>query len=326
MEAKSQHYLLSKQARALSVKRIVRLSDEEAFAEYVAVRFADTGGEPACIWCGSKKLYFISTRKKWKCADPDCGCHFSPTTGTPFASRKLPYRDILVAIALFAKAPKGVSAIRLSHELEVWYKTAFVLLHKIREAVGIEQHRHQLRGVVEIDGGYNGGHVRPYNNRSKRIDRRSTRYSEKRQCVTIMRERGGRSRAFIMSESDAAKIVPDVVAPGSVIMADEAPVYNRLHGQYKVLRVNHDRQYSAGTGVSTNWAESYFAHLDRSEKGIHHRIAGNYLDQYANEMTWREDNRRRSDQEKFDELGHLMTRGGVSRRMKGYWQRRKVAA
>lgn len=129
-----------------------------------------------------------------------------------------------------------------------------------------------------------------------------------------------------MSESDAAKLVPTVIAQGSVIVTDESPVYNRLHGQYQMLRVNHEKQYSAGNGVSTNWAESYFARLDRSEKGIHHRIAGDYLDQYANEMTWREDNRRRSDQEKFNELGHLMTRGGVSRRMKGYWQRRKVGA
>lgn len=229
-------------------------------------------------------------------------------------------------MALFAKAPKGLSAIRLSHELEVWYKTAFVLLHKMREQVGIEQHRHQLRGIVEIDGGYNGGHVRPRNNQVDRIDRRSTRYSEKRQCVTIMRERGGRSRAFVCSESEGARIAAEIIAPGSIIMADENKAYNRLHGLFDVRRVNHQKQYSAGNGVSTNWAESYFARLDRAEKGIHHHIAGDYLNAYADEMSWREDNRRRSDLEKFDALAHLMTRGGVSRRMKGYWQRRRVAA
>lgn len=308
------------------MKRITRLSDEEAFAEFVALRFCANGGEPICERCGTPKPYFISTRRKWKCSNKACQRHFSATTDTPFASRKLSYQDIMIAIALFAKAPKGISAIRLSHELEVWYKTAFVLLHKIREAVGIEQHRHELRGIVEVDGGYNGGYVRPRNIAKDRIDRRSTRYSAKRKCVSIMRERGGRSRAFIMSEAEAALMVRQVVAPGSEIVADENPVWNRLHGQYRVRRVNHQKQYSAGNGVSTNWAESYFARLDRSEKGIHHHIAGDYLDQYANEMSWREDNRRRSDQEKFDMLAGLMTRGGVSRRMKGYWQRRRVDA
>jgi hypothetical protein len=65
--------------------------------------------------------------------------------------------------------------------------------------------------------------------------------------------------------------------------------------------------------------------LDRAEKGIFHRIAGLYLHAYANEMSWREDNRRRPDQERFDALARLMTRGGVSRQWKGYWQRRKAA-
>jgi transposase-like protein len=324
-EAKSQHFLLSKQARALSVKRIVRLSDEEAFAEYVAVRFADNAGKPKCVRCGGEELYFISTRRKWKCADSKCQRQFSATTGTPFASRKLSYRDILISVALFAKAPKGLSAIRLSHELEVWYKTAFVLLHKIREAVGIHQHCRTLRGIVEVDGGYNGGYVRPRNKHIERIDRRRLRYSDRRQCVVIMRERWGHSRAFVCSEAEAARLVPQVVEPGSTIVADDSPVYNRLHGRYRVLRINHDKHFAEGE-ASTNWAESYFARLDRAEKGIHHRIAGDYLDHYANEMSWREDNRRRTDQEKFDSLAHLMTRGGVSRKWKGYWQRHQVAA
>lgn len=203
-----QHFLLSKQARALSVKRITRLSEEGAFAEFVKVRFSDNGGEPYCLRCGSQKPYFISTRRKWKCSEPACGRQFSPTTDTPFASRKLSYQDILHAVALFAKMPKGLSAILLSHLVEMEYKTAFVMLHKIRERVGIEQHRHEIRGTVEVDGGYNGGYVRPFNNRGQRVDRRKFRYSEQRQCVTIMRERWGRSRAFICSEEEAAKLVP----------------------------------------------------------------------------------------------------------------------
>lgn len=255
-----------------------------------------------------------------------CQRQFSPTTGTPFASRKLSYRDILIAIALFAKAPKGMSAIRLSHELEVWYKTAFVLLHKLREQVGIEQHRHALKGAVEIDGAYFGGHVRPNNNKPLRKDRRRLPHqSGKRQCVTVIRERGGRSRAFVRSESDTARLASEVIEAGTIIYADESPAYNRLHGRYDVRRINHEKLFAEGD-ISTNHAESSHSRMRRAEIGIHHHISGTYLDAYADEMTWREDHRRRDDLEKFTALVGMMTRGGVSRMWKGYWQRRKAAA
>lgn len=325
MEEKSQHFSLSKASRDLSIKRITRLSEQEAFDEFVAFRFADSGGQPVCVHCDAKKPYFIRTRRKWRCSNKACQRQFSPTTGTPLASRKLAYRDILLAIAKFSKAPKGMSAIRLMEDLEVDYKTAFVLLHKLREMIAKEQHSHQLRGTVEIDGGYNGGHVRPKNNQADRVDRRSTRYSKDRKCVTVMRERWGRTRAFICSESDGAALVPSVIMPGSRIVADENVAFNRLHGRYEVLRVNHSKHYAAGE-ASTNWAESYFARLDRSEKGVYHRIAGRYFDAYADEMTWREDTRRETRNSRYEALCRMMMRGGVSRQWKGYWQRRKEAA
>lgn len=317
-----QHFLLSKQARELSLKRIVRLSDEEAFAEFVAVRFAENDGEPHCIYCGVQNPYFISTRRKWKCSDKACQRHFSATTDTPFASRKLPFGDLLITMALFCKAPKGMSAIRLSHELNVSYKTAFVMLHKLREAVSKAQHSVELGGEVEIDGGYNGGHVRPHNNKPLRVDRRRLPHrSGKRECVVVMRARRGRTRTFVMSEAEGARHAPSVIRQDSTVYADDNPSFNRLHGHFRdVRRINHQKQYADGT-TSTNWAESYFARLDRAEIGIHHHVAGPYLAAYADEMTWREDTRRQSDQAKYDALGHLMTRGGVSRAWKGYWQR-----
>lgn len=321
-----QHFLLSKQARSLSVKRITRLSDEEAFAEYVALRFVHNDGKPMCDRCGAQDPYFISTRRKWKCSRKVCQRQFSPTTDTPFASRKMSYGDIMIAMALFCKSPKGMSAIRLAHELEVCYKTAFVLLHKLREAVGIEQHRHTLSGEVEIDGGYNGGHVRPHNNKPLRKDRRQLPHqSGKRLCASVMRERWGRTRAFVCSEAEAARLAPDIIAKASSVYADEKSVYHRLHGHFTAVhRVNHEKQYADGP-VSINWAESFFSRVDRAEMGIYHHIAGPYFGAYLDEMSWREDNRRRPDGEKFEALAYMMTRGGVSRRMKGYWQRRKVA-
>lgn len=290
------------------------------------MRFAENDGEPFCPWCGHKEVYSIRTRRKWRCKSKCCQRDFSATSGTVFASRKLSFGDLLLVIAHQSNVAKNLSAIDMSKRLEVQYKTAFVWCHKMREAIGTEQHRHPLRGDVEIDGAYYGGHVRPKNEQKLRVDRRKKTYSsDKRQCVVIMRERFGKSRAFVCSEKEAAHFMPKIVLPGSRIFADGDPAYNRLHMSYKILRVDHNKQFAKGA-ASTNWAESYFSRLDRAEYGTHHRIAGSYLEAYANEISWREDRRRYPANENYEELLRIATHHPVSRQWKGYWQRRKEAA
>ena len=321
-----QHFLLSKHARTLSTKRIHRLSDEEAFAEFSAIRFCETGGQPVCPWCGHREVYAITTRRKWKCQSKACRRQFSATSGTIFASHKLSFRDLLLAIAHFTNSAKGISAVRMTQELEVSYKTAFVLAHKFREALSAIQQANDLRGFVEIDGAYFGGYVKPKNNRPKRVDRRRLIHrTGKRQCVVIFRERHGRSRPIVCSEREAASLAHTIIEPGSAIYTDENTDWNRLAARYVLNMVNHSERYSEG-GSSTNWAESFFSRLRRFELGTHHHISGPYLAAYANEASLREDRRRYSNEENFHAIGLATTRHPVSRMWKGYWQRRKAAA
>lgn len=81
-------------------------------------------------------------------------------------------RDILLAIAIFVNAAKGISALQLGRDLDVQYKTAFVMAHKLREAMALEHHDATLAGEVEVDGAYFGGYVRPENRKEDRNDRR----------------------------------------------------------------------------------------------------------------------------------------------------------
>ena len=97
-----------------------------------------------------------------------------------------------MAFSLFVNAAKGISSLQLSRYLGLHAKTAFVLLHKLRCALMSNAATTQLSGVVEIDGGWFGGHVRPENHRVARIDRRRRQHqSGKRRCVVVMRQRGG---------------------------------------------------------------------------------------------------------------------------------------
>ena len=81
------------------------------------------------------------------------------------------------------------------------------------------------------------------------------------------------------------------VAKGTVLNADEASAWNGLHERFEVKRINHQETCSLD-GACTNWAEEYFSRLRRAEIGIHHHSAGAFLLRYAQESSWREDNRR----------------------------------
>src|SRR5579875_964664 len=166
----AQHFLLSAKARTLSLASILRLTDEEAHQRFVAIRFAANGGSPYCPRCECTAVYAYASRRSWKCKA--CERQFSVTSGTIFASRKLPIRDYLAAIAIFVNAAKGVSALQLGRDLDVQYRTAFVLAHKLREAIGDAHMQGQLAGEVEVDGAYFGGHVRPENEKAERKDHR----------------------------------------------------------------------------------------------------------------------------------------------------------
>ena len=103
-------------------------------------------------------MYAITSRGTWQCKA--CNKQFSVTSGTIFGSRKRPIRDYLLAIAIFVNGAKGHSALQLSRDLNCQYKTAFVLAHKLREAIGSQLETGEIGGdgkSVEVDGAYFGG-------------------------------------------------------------------------------------------------------------------------------------------------------------------------
>ena len=244
------------------------------------------------------------------------------TSRTLFASRKLPFQILLLAIDLFVNAVKGISSLQISRDLDGHAKTAFVLLHKFRCALLSSASKLALSGVVEIDGAWFGGHVRPRNHRLERIDRRRREHQNgKRRCVVVMRQRGGPTAPIVTTrEAEAMPVIRQRVAGGSIVHADEASAWDDLYAWYEMRRINHRRAYSMD-GACTNQAESYFSRLRRAEIGQHHHIAGPYLDQYSSELAWREDTRRTPNGEQFTTAGRLAAGHPPSSRWTGYWQR-----
>ena len=195
----AQHFLLSAAARTLSLRKIYKAGESAAYESFCKMRWPK--GKPLCPRCGHDQAYSIPTRRKFKCK----ACHhqLSVTSGTILASRKMDFVDLLAAICITVNASKGVSMDQLSRALDCQYKTAFVLAHKLREAMALEvQTGEVLNGHVEVDCAYFGGHIRPANVKTDRVDRRLKRHQTgKRRVVVAFRERTGRTLPFVaMSE------------------------------------------------------------------------------------------------------------------------------
>jgi transposase-like protein len=322
----SQHFLLSSKARTLSLVAVLRMTDQEAETAFARIRWAATAGKPVCPHCECTTVYECrrpNGASRYRCKA--CRGDFSITSGTLFAFHKMPLRTYLAAIAIFINEVKGKSALALSRDLGVQYKTAFVLAHKLREAMATEMKGRMIGGpgkIAEVDGGYFGGYQKPANHRENRRDRRLAKNQNgKRQCVVIIRERDGKTLPSVFrTEGDALSFIRNRVAPGTELMADESGAWNDLHGRFTMKRINHQEAYSMA-GACTNGAEEFFSRMRRAEIGHHHHIAGTYLVRYAQEASWREDNRRVSNGEQVQQVVGLAMAAKPSVDFCGYWQR-----
>lgn len=314
------HFLLTAAARTLSLRDIYKGGEDKAFETFCQIRWSDNDGKPVCPKCGCVEAFSIETRRKFKCK----GCHhqFSPTSGTIFASRKMAYVDLLAAICIVTNGAKGVSALQLARDIDCQHKTAFVMAHKLREAMASEVAGETLNGTIEVDGAYVGGHIRPANKKEDRIDRRLAQHqSGKRRVVVVARERQGRTLTTVTkSEADGVDFVRAVVSESSEVHADEASHWDALHARFDTKRINHQVAYSLD-GACTNQAESFLARLRRMIDGQHHHVSPQHLHQYAAHAAWAEDHRRQDNGALCHRALGLALAHPVSREWKGYWQR-----
>lgn len=327
-----QHFLLSAEARTLSVRKVFEMSDDEAFAVFREVRWGKSG-DVVCPVCGViGKHYFKATRKQWQCKD--CKHTFSVTSGTIFAFHKLPLKVYLGAIAIFTNAVKGISALQLGRDLGVQYKTAFVLAHKIRESLMEKRDDAPLSGEIHMDGAYVNGHIRPKNKKADRIDRRlAVNQKPGKRCVFVMRQKcqelaagAVKTLTFVIkgeNQTDVSNLAESYVKKGSIICADESNAYDPLHAKFDTRRVNHSVEYRAEDGTTNNLAESYFARFRRMQYGQVHKFGNLYLANYANEAAYREDARRWANGKIFTDIMIKCARTLTNRDWCGYWQGNK---
>lgn len=275
----------------MSVLSSAYFHDEAAaFAHLESIVWADGVRCPHCGSVSGKHYDLRKTRVGLrKCSD--CRKQFTVKVGTVFESAHIPLNKMLQAVYLMACSKKGISAHQLHRVLEITYKSAWFLAHRIREAMrsGDLAPFGGGGGFVEVDetfiGREPGKEVKPG-------------IGHKMKVLTLVDRESGQAKSMVIDDLKVSTIAPilnENIAKEATLMTDEASRYVPIGKDYAAHEtVNHAKDEYVRVGaphITTNTVENYFSVFKRGMKGTYQHCAKRHLHRYMAEFDFRYNNR-----------------------------------
>src|SRR5271167_1083917 len=256
---------------------------------------------PQCPACESRLNSYISTRRIWKCRD--CGRQYSAKLGTIFEDSPIPLDKWMLAVWMIVNCKNGVSSYEIAKDVKVTQKSAWFMLHRIREAMGTGKGfgaptklgHSDGGGGVEVDETFVGGKLANMH-KSKKVELQRLRSQQT--------EPDHLNKTIVMGMLDRdlrqvrARVIPNVtretlqnailkhVKYGSRVFTDEHLGYTGLHYRFVHDVVNHMETYVNGI-VHTNGIENFWSLFKRTLKGTYVSVEPFHLQRYADEQVFR---------------------------------------
>lgn len=343
MQKQEQPFSQTKEYRKFNTKNIMSLTEEQARELFIRLRWGSTT-VIRCPFCDTEDQHYPrKSRNQWRCKG--CFSDFSPTTGTPFRKRKLPFKDILLLIFKFSRASQGQAANDLHSDYGYALNTVFRNFHKIRQALFVTRDLTPLTGLVHADGGHFCGKPRRprqrqqatssivnnklRNRKANMIPGGQTAIMEpwnaekfqNRRIAFVMCQVGangkGTARTIVeeLPDENANSVIPVLkkyVDPSAEIWTDCGRGYSRLDATHAHQAVNHSVEYCRDDGVNNNQAESFISRVRRAEYGVFNGMRQKYFKFYLQEFAWRSDMSfgKKTQAEKLYDLMHRMFKCG----------------
>lgn len=266
-------------------------NEQVCIDEVAAMRWPD--GQIVCMGCGEiGNTLWLANQKRYKCRG--CKKQFSVKVGTIFHDSPLGLDKWMVAMWMLANCKNGVSSYEIARTIGITQKSAWHMLHRIREAMtDIGSDKLGGNGPVEIDETFVGGKVKNMH-KSKRIKGLNYSAGNGKTIVMGMLERGGKVRAGVIKDRRLENMRPVVesnVASGSNIVTDEHSCYPMIaKDAYFHEVINHIEGY-VREHVHTNGIENFWSCLKRGLNGTYISVEPMHLDRYVDEQVFRFNNR-----------------------------------
>jgi transposase-like protein len=254
--------------------------DQETARLYLEGRLWPQG--PRCPVCGMGERITVRAGGYYRCNQ--CKEDFTVRTGTIFERSHVPLHKWIYAMYLLVTARKGISSMQLAKEIGITQKSAWFVLHRLREACGPSLEK--LRGIIEIDETFVGG-IEANKHENKKL--KAGRGTVGKTPVLGMRERGGRTVATPIANTDrhtVQSVIHEHVEAGSTLHTDEAGAYAGIGG-FNHDTINHSAGEYVRDDVTTNGVESVFAVLKRGLIGVYHHASPKHLGRYVDEFAFR---------------------------------------
>jgi transposase-like protein len=290
---------------------ILYFADPVNCREYLVARRWPKG--VTCPKCGSRNVLFMEKYNRWHCREKHEAPQFTLKTGTVMEDSPIGLDKWLMAMWMVVNCKNGVSSYEIHRALGVTQKTAWFLDHRIRLMLQ-DEYAAKLSGEVEADETFIGGKAR---NMHKSVhERRISGMGQSAKDKTIVMgvlERGGKIRTQLIPDRQKHTLQPVIrkhVDPGTALYTDEMGGYKGLSNEYLHQIINHAVEYVNGR-VHTNGMENFWSLLKRGINGTYVSIEPFHLFRYLDEQSFRFNNRKLTDSQRFD----IAARGMVGKRL-----------